>query len=344
MELALRDRLVAHERGERARHGLVLLDFHGGEGLDERPVRDSLAVGEAAAAQELCIETPEELCDEARLPGARRRGEGHDPRVSVFLDRAPDRLEPVEFLGAPDERRVRTNGRCVEQRYGLPHLNRLALPLRQDWVSRAQLDLGPRRLVRPPADENAVDGSRRLNARGRVQDVAGDDARGARPSCSDRDERLPRRDPESRVQVEPRLVRVQRGDGVTCCERRPHRAHRVVLVCLLGAEEPDNRVPDELLHHPAVLLDRSPHRLVEPEQPQPYVFDVESLGGRGRADDVGEERGDGATFLERRRGRERPPARRAESRVVRELRAARRAGDLSSSVRQVLLRPVAEPR
>jgi hypothetical protein len=87
-----------------------------------------------------------------------------------------------------------------------------------------------------------------------------------------------------------------------------------------------------------VLLDCSLNRPVEPEQPQPYVFDVESLGGRGRADDVGEERGNCPALLEGRRDSNRCSTRGTEPRVAPGGRTARPADGLSSSVRRFLLK------
>jgi hypothetical protein len=87
-------------------------------------------------------------------------------------------------------------------------------------------------------------------------------------------------------------------------------------VRLLDAEEPDNRVADELLHDAAVLLERHAHDLVEATEPQPHVLDVERLRSGGRADDVGEERRDCPALLEGCRDRNWCSTRGTEARVA----------------------------
>ena len=84
----------------------------------------------------------------------------------------------------------------------------------------------------------------------------------------------------------------------------------------------------------AVLLERGPDGVVEAEQPDADVLDVEPLGGRRRADDVGEDRRDLTALLDRDGGRDRGTAVGAEPGGVGCRRAARAAGVGSAAVRR----------
>ncbi len=91
----------------RADHG-VGLDTDRDEDLDERPVRDPLAVREAAAAQDVgrVADALEEVGDEARLADAGRAEQREEPARAVgdgVLVVAP---EPLALALASDERRL----------------------------------------------------------------------------------------------------------------------------------------------------------------------------------------------------------------------------------------------
>ena len=77
-------------------------------GLGERPERDAVAVGEAAAAQDgrLALDGADELVDEPRLPDPRLADDGDEPAATVGGG-APERgAERLELGVAPDHRRV----------------------------------------------------------------------------------------------------------------------------------------------------------------------------------------------------------------------------------------------
>ena len=90
----------------------------GDEHLDERPVRDALAVREAAAAQDVgrVADALEEVGDEARLADAGRPEEREEPAAAIgdrILVVAP---ESLSFALTADERRRRGDGRAPPRR------------------------------------------------------------------------------------------------------------------------------------------------------------------------------------------------------------------------------------
>jgi hypothetical protein len=112
-------------------------------------------------------------------------------------------------------------------------------------------------------------------------------------------DRVPREQPLPRARGDPQAHEGLPGvDPYAQAERRPadglerlgvlgdaesgaYGALRVILVGSRDAEDPDHRVPDELLHHPAVALDLSPgHREVGSEH-LVHVFWVRRLRGGG---------------------------------------------------------------
>ncbi len=101
----------------RADHG-IRLDPDRDQDLDERPVRDPLAVREAAAAQDVgrVADAFEEVGDEARLAdsrGAEQRDEPARALVEDVLEVAP---EPVALALASDEKRLGVAGEPLRRR------------------------------------------------------------------------------------------------------------------------------------------------------------------------------------------------------------------------------------
>ena len=95
-------------------------------------------------------------------------------------------------------------------------------------------------------------------------------------------------------------------------ERRAYGAERVVLVHARNPEGGGDGVADELLHRPAMVLDRRAH-LGEPAlRHRPHRLRIEPLGKRRRADEIGEEERGGLTC----EPLHRPRVRRALRRVI----------------------------
>ena len=85
---------------------------------------------------------------------------------------------------------------------------------------------------------------------------------------------------------------VQGSEGLLHLERRGHRAESIVLAELRQPEDRHDRVPDELLHGAAVVLEDSLHRLEVALEKLAQRLRVHRLGEAGRADEVREHDGD----------------------------------------------------
>ena len=145
--------------GRRADHG-VGLDADRDEDLDERPVRDALAVAKAAAAKDVAASPHalEEVGDEARLADPRRAEQREEPARAVgdgVLEVAP---EPLALALTADERRLEVAGerRRVGKHFEQPErLDGLGLSLRASSGSTASTRTASRtRLPRLRADEH----------------------------------------------------------------------------------------------------------------------------------------------------------------------------------------------
>ena len=172
------------------------------------------------------------------------------------------------------------------------------------------------------ADEHAVDRSRRLQARGGVDHVAGDKCLTFGRVRVERDERLP--GVHRRTNLEPVLdQRVAHG------ERGPHCALRVVLVRDGRAEDGHHGVADELLDGAAEALELVPGAGVVRRERRTYVFGIGGLGTGRVADEVDEDDADDLALLACRLARraERRAASGAEARVGLALAAAGAADD-----------------
>ena len=199
--------------------------------------------------------------------------------------RAERRDEQLELAAAADERRDRplrdvdAEARARLQR--LPGADRLALPLADDRLGVAVVDRVRGRPVGLLADEDAVQRRSRLQARGRVDDVAGRHRLALARPRAERDQRLARVHRDPHLQLLALLAR-----PVADRERRPHRALRVVLVRDRRAEERHHRVADELLDRAAEALElRTKMGVVRREQ-RAHVLGVEPLRPRREPDEV----------------------------------------------------------
>jgi len=134
------------------------------------------------------------------------------------------------------------------------------------------------------ADEDGARLCSRLDARGRVDEVAGDHAF---PRGAERDRSLACEDACPRLQSRSEL-----GDCRDEVEGGPHRPLGVVLVCDGRAPDGHHGVADELLDRTAVALDHRPRRVEIAGEQLPRVLRVARLGEGREADQVGEEDGD----------------------------------------------------
>ena len=225
------------------------LDPDRDQDLDERPVRDALAVREAPPAKDVgrVAHALEEVRDEARLPDAGRPEEREETARAVgngILVVAPETLAlPL----SPDERRLRTAGRGTRRRSSTCEepkgLDRLRLPFQLKRLD--SLDLTASRTssrVSAPISVSVARGGL-LEARRDVDGIAGDERLA-----------LAADDDPARVDPDPCLESVlrDRGTHLRCCTHRPES---VVLVRDRDPEDRHDRVADELLDGATVTLD-----------------------------------------------------------------------------------------
>ena len=168
--------------------------------------------------------------------------------------RVEELLDEAQLAVAADERRLEARRRCsappraAVTRSARQSAHRLGLALQ---LVLAGVLVGDRRLgraLRRLADEHRARLGGRLDARGGVDEVAGDHAL---PVGAERDRRLAGQ--HAGPSRERRVELGHRGDQV---ERRPHRALGVVLVRDGRPPHRHHRVADELLDRAAVALDQ----------------------------------------------------------------------------------------
>ncbi len=272
--------------------------------LSERPVRHPVPVREAATPVppegirqpvDVLLELPGESRladagdphhrDELRLPflGAGVKELLDEPQLAVASDEG--RLEPDRLLrtapGGGDAERA------VER-------NRLRLSLQLVLHGGLVRDRGLGRPPRRRADEDGTRLGRGLDARGRVDQVAGDHPL---PLGADRDRGLAgqhsRPDGQARIEL---------GHGRDEVESGPHRPFGVVLVRDRRPPDGHHRVADELLDRPAVQRDQPPAGLEVAGEHLPGVLGVAALGRGGEADEIREQHRDELALRGRRRG------------------------------------------
>ena len=203
--------------------------------------------------------TRRQLVHEPALADARDADERDELRRSLAARAREHVDEEVELAIASDERRpprtaqVDTEPGARLERF--PDGNGSTLPFASIAIGVAVDDLTFGRRMGLLADENPVDGRRRLDTSSGVDDVSSDHRLAFARRRVERDECLAgvHRDPD--VQVPIGLVLVQPSDRVTHGECRSHRALRIVLVRHRCPEHGDDRVADELLHGSAEALE-----------------------------------------------------------------------------------------
>jgi hypothetical protein len=195
-----------------------------GLGLDhlaERPERDPVAVGEAAPVPpadqlRVLLDAPEELEDEAALADPGHADDRHELRRALLPGAREGPGEQVDLaLPADEPRLVHPLDRHARTRLeSLPDRDRLGLPLCLDRLALLVHDRVPRRVVGPPADEDAVHGRRRLEPGRRVDHVA-------------RRHRLARRGVRARLtSASPVAIPIRSSMPSSCANSRIARAAR----------------------------------------------------------------------------------------------------------------------
>ena len=271
--------------------------------VSESPVRDAIAIGEAAPAvpvDRVC-DAVEVLVELPRKPGLPDPGDAsHRDEVRLALVGAAVKevLDLPQLAVAADERCLEAGGleRAAQAGDDALRLPERCEPLLALELERAHLLEDDRLLSRAPrrlADEYGTRVGDRLHACRGVHEVACDHALSL---GAERDGRLAREDARARLELGSSDLVAQRGHGRDEVERRPHGALGVVLSRGRRAQDRHDRVPDELLDRAAVELDQSAARVEVAREELAYVLGVAALRDRREADEVGEEDGDEATL------------------------------------------------
>ena len=199
----------------------------------------------------------------------------------ALLDRPlPDPAQRLQLACTPDQRQHRETalagrvGRAQRQ----PRSQRLELPLGDDRRGRLVGDCAVGGGVCLLTDEDPVDRCRRLETRGRVDDVARDHRLAELRPVVERHERLAGIDRDPQLEIKVLVALVHLPNGVAHRERRAHRALCVVAERRRRTEDRHHRVADELLDDPAERLDLPPDARVVRGQDRPHVLRVQLLG------------------------------------------------------------------
>jgi hypothetical protein len=298
--------------------------------LRDRPKSDSVAVREAPPLPpgdqvRVVVGDAGELVHEPALSHPWYADEGdelRDPLVAGAIERVD---QDGELPLAPHELRihmvhnVHSEARCCLD--GLPDRDRRRLPLRLHGGELAVRDHVPGCPVRRPSHEDAVHGSGRLEASRGVDHVARGHPLTLRRACAERDERLAGGDADSQLRA---LGAREVADREGC----PDGALRIVLVGDGCTEQGHDRVPDELLHRPAVPLELNADLGLVARQERANVLRIQALRSRGRPDEVAEEDGDDLALLAHfSRGSQRDTAHAAQAKAIWVLLAAARTYD-----------------
>ncbi|HET6877683.1 MAG TPA: hypothetical protein VFH38_09160 [Jatrophihabitans sp.] len=264
--------------------------------LAQSPVRDTFAVGQAAAAVPPhhlgeSVDVLLELPAQPRFPDPGRAGDHDQPRAFPVGGRVEQLLDRAELRIATDERRLETIDALRAADPGeyprrAEQCHRLALALEVMFAFVGEADGGggepPGRVVDPYLSRPGG----RLDTRGGVDGVP---RHHALPDGAESHRHLAGDD--SRPQRESRCAEL----GAQRCHRRhqvqpgAHGSFGVALGGRRGTPHGHHRVADELLHHPAVALDdRASGVEVSGEQFSDRLR-ILRLRQRGEADEVGEE-------------------------------------------------------
>src|SRR5262249_12351944 len=192
-----------------------------------------------------------------------------------------------------------------------------------------------RQPIRLLGDCNRVYRRSPLQARCRIDHVPGDDPFAVVRPSSQRDHRLPGRDPNTHLQRQIGIRLVQLLDRIQDPQPSPHRRSRVALVRPGTPENGHARIADELPPRPAIALDLLPKPCVIRADPRPHVLRISLVGGGREPDQVAEQHGhDLALLLSRRPGllSQRRAAERAERELARNLLPARRTRQHTASL------------
>jgi hypothetical protein len=285
--------------------------------LADRPKRDAVTVGKATSLppehRAVRGERAEELEGEPALADPRNPHQRHELRLAIVARALRGVEQEGELLLAADQLRASglhdVDAELRSGRDRLPGPNWIGLPFRLDRFRLAVIDEVAGGAIRRFADEDAVHRRGGLEARRRVDDVAGRHPLPSQGTGAERDQRL------AGVDRDPQLQLFVLQDPVANRKRGVQCTLRIVLMRDRRAEQRHHCVADELLDGAAEALELRTQPLVVRSEQRPYVLGIHLLCTRGEAHQVGEQHGDDLAFLTRRLRGQRRAACVAEARL-----------------------------
>ena len=262
------------------------------------------------------VEHGPKLRGQAALSDPGLTDDGHQLHGRLALDAKEGLDEKRPLVLAADERGLRRRLGLSDTASGLqrsPGPDRIGLPFRHDAVVLLVHDRPFGRMHRRLVDDDGPDRSCRLEARGSVHDVTGDDSLPTLRPRAERDHRLACRHGRANGDLQSLLAELL--DGPKDAQCRSHRALGVVLVRQRRSEDGHHGIADELLHRSTEALDVGLDALVVRTEGRADVLGIRSIGAIREADEVHEEDGDDLPLLTGGRGggRELVPAGEAET-------------------------------
>ncbi len=150
--------------------------------LHQRPVRDALAVGKAAAADGATIDQCQRLCHQAGLAHTRLADDGDELAARLRAHPLPARVDKRELALSADERgSMQSRGRGQKGRQ-TERRHRLGLALEHERLDRLRLDRVAHERQGGLADQDLAR-LRRLGSASRIS-IAARQARNASSSCT----------------------------------------------------------------------------------------------------------------------------------------------------------------
>ena len=271
--------------------------------VDERPVRDAFAVGQAAATvpQDLLGEPVDVLLEfprQARLADARDPGDRDHGRLGLLGRGVEQLLDHPELTVATDEggfERVRAHRaeRAGDHAERAMEVDRLRFALQLVLAVVLVDDRGLGGVHRRVTHEHLPGLGDRLDPRGGVDQVAHHHPLALGPEG---DRGLAGEHAGSRSQVRSVDLNAHLGDSLGEVERGAHGTFGVVLGRDRRAPHGHHRVADELLDRAAVPADQRPGGLEVVGEKLSDLLGVARLRQRREADEVGEQDGHETAF------------------------------------------------
>ena len=263
--------------------------------LGQRPEADALAVRRGSALVPVddlghAVDILEELPDQPALADAALADDRYQPRPPLGPGGDVELLQHPQLRRASHERRFQLiaaphAAALCNDAQGAERRHRGGLALEELLPGRLEGDRIGRGLHGGLAHQDGARRRHRLEAAGRVDEVAGHHTLVA---GAEGHRRLAGQDARPQLEVGPDLV-AQRRNGRDQVERAAHRPLGVILEGRRRAPHGHDRVPDELLHRPAVGADDLRGRREVSAQQVPHLLGVARLRQGGEADEVGEQ-------------------------------------------------------